>query len=191
VGPTLTEGLRALDESPWRVPVVLAAFVIGSIFVVPILALIGATVLVLGPTLGFVCSAVGMLLAASTTFGMGRIVGRDPLRKWLGTRLDAVEKHFENRSIIGIALIRKVPIAPFTIVNMLIGAIGLRYRDFIIGTALGMLPGIAAFAFVSDRALHAWRDPTPQNVAITAGAVVLWISIVLLIQMLFNRRKKA
>jgi phosphatidylserine/phosphatidylglycerophosphate/cardiolipin synthase-like enzyme/uncharacterized membrane protein YdjX (TVP38/TMEM64 family) len=191
VGPSLTEGLRALDESPWRVPLVLAAFVVGSIFVVPILALIGATVFVLGPTLGFVCSAIGMLLAASTTFGMGRFVGREPLRRWLGTRLDAVEKRFEKRGIIAIALIRKVPIAPFSIVNMLIGAIGVRYRDFIIGTALGMIPGIAAFAFVSDRALHAWRDPTPQNVAITAGAIVLWISIVLLVQMLFNRRNES
>jgi len=189
VGPSLTEALRALDESPWRIPLVLAAFVIGSIFVVPILALIGATVLVLGPTLGFVCSAVGMLLAASTTFGMGRLIGREPLRRWLGTRLDTVEKHFANSGIIAIALIRKVPIAPFTIVNMLIGAIGIRYRDFIIGTALGMIPGIAAFAFVSDRAVHAWRDPTPQNVAITVGAVVLWISIVLLVQRLFNRSK--
>ena len=49
---------------------------------------------------------------------------------------------------------------------MLIGALGIRYRDFILGTALGMLPGIAAFAFVSERAIDAWREPTPQNVAL-------------------------
>jgi uncharacterized membrane protein YdjX (TVP38/TMEM64 family) len=190
IGPSLVEGLRGLGESPWRIPVVLATFVIGSLLVVPILAMIGATVLVLGPVLGFVCSAVGVLLAASTTFGVGRLVGREPLRKWLGTRLDTVEKQFANRGIVAIALIRKVPVAPFTIVNMLIGAIGVRYRDFIIGTALGMIPGIAAFAFVSDRAVRAWREPTTQNVIVTVAAVLAWIGIVLLVQKVFNRHTK-
>jgi uncharacterized membrane protein YdjX (TVP38/TMEM64 family) len=80
-----------------------------------------------------------------------------------------------------------VPVAPFTIVNMLIGAIGVRYRDFIIGTALGMIPGIAAFAFVSDRLFHAWREPTIQNVALTAAAALLWLGVVLLVQRIFNR----
>ena len=190
VGPSLVDGLRALGESPWRIPVVLAAFVIGSLMVVPILAMIGATVLALGPVLGFVCSALGVLLAASTTFGVGRLVGREPLRKWLGTRLDMVEKQFANRGIVAIALIRKVPIAPFTIVNMLIGAVGIRYRDFIIGTALGMIPGIAAFAFVSDRAVRAWREPTTENVVVTVAAVLAWIGIVLLVQRVFNRHTK-
>jgi phosphatidylserine/phosphatidylglycerophosphate/cardiolipin synthase-like enzyme/uncharacterized membrane protein YdjX (TVP38/TMEM64 family) len=190
LGAALVDGLESLGASPWRVPIILAAFVVGSIVVVPILAMIGATVLVLGPVLGFACSAVGVLLAASATFGIGRVVGREPLRRWLGERLDKLERQFTDRGIVAIALIRKVPVAPFTIVNMLIGAIGVRYRDFIVGTALGMIPGIAAFAFVSDRFLHAWRDPTPQNVALTVTAMLLWIGIVLLVQRVFNRHAK-
>jgi uncharacterized membrane protein YdjX (TVP38/TMEM64 family) len=142
---------------------------------------------VLGPALGFACSAVGVLLAASATFGIGRLVGREPLRRWLGERVERLEKRFTNHGIVAIALLRKVPVAPFTIVNVLIGAIGVRYRDFIVGTALGMIPGIAAFAFVSDRVFQAWREPTIQNVALTAAAAVLWIGIVLLVQSLFNR----
>ena len=58
----------------------------------PILALIGATVVTLGPVLGFVCSAVGTMLAASATFGVGRLIGRKPLKRWLGTKLDALEQ---------------------------------------------------------------------------------------------------
>jgi uncharacterized membrane protein YdjX (TVP38/TMEM64 family) len=150
--------------------------------------MIGATVLVLGPVLGFACAAVGVLLAATATFGIGRFLGREPLRRWLGERLEKLEKRITDRGIVAIALIRKVPVAPFTIVNMLVGAIGVRYRDFIIGTALGMIPGIAAFAFVSDRVVNAWREPTIQNVALTAVAAVLWIGVVLLVQRIFNRR---
>jgi uncharacterized membrane protein YdjX (TVP38/TMEM64 family) len=180
-------GIEALAANPWRVPIVLAAFVLGSVVAVPILALIGATVVALGPVLGFVCSAAGVLLAASTTFGVGRLIGRQPLRRWLGAKFETLERRFATRGVIAVALIRKVPVAPFTVVNMLIGAVGVRYRDFIIGTALGMLPGIAAFAFVSDRVVDAWRDPTANNVALIAGAILAWILVVIGVQRALNR----
>jgi uncharacterized membrane protein YdjX (TVP38/TMEM64 family) len=180
--------IESLAGSPWRVPLVLVVFVLASIVSVPILALIGATVVTLGPVLGFICSAVGTMLAASATFSVGRLVGREPLKRWLGKKLDALEERISKRGIIAIALIRKVPIAPFTFVNMGLGAAGIRYRDFMIGTALGMLPGIAAFSFVSETALEAWREPTPGNLALIAGAIAIWLSVVFGIQWILNRR---
>ncbi len=181
-------GIEGLSGNPWRVPLVLAAFVVASVAAVPILALIGATVAALGPLLGFVCSAVGTLLAASATFGIGRLIGKRPLRRWLGARLDALEKRIATRGVIAIALVRKVPIAPFTFVNMAIGALGIRFRDFIFGTALGMLPGIAVFSFVSERVIDAWREPTARNMALIAGAIVLWLAVVFGIQRVLNRQ---
>jgi uncharacterized membrane protein YdjX (TVP38/TMEM64 family) len=184
----VVSGIEGLAGSPWRVPLVLAAFVMASVVAVPILALIGATVVALGPVLGFACSAVGTLLAASATFGMGRLIGRQPLHRWFGAKLEALERRIAKRGVVAIALIRKVPVAPFTFVNMLIGALGIRYRDFIFGTALGMLPGIAAFAFVSERVIDAWREPTARNLGLIAAAVVLWLAVVLGVQHWLNRR---
>ena len=181
-------GIESLAGNPWRVPLVLAAFVVASVVAVPILALIGATVVTLGPVLGFVCSAVGTLLAASATFGIGRVLGRKPLHRWLGKRLDALERRMAKRGVIAISLIRKVPVAPFTLVNMVLGALGIRFRDFFLGTALGMLPGIAAFALLSESVIDAWREPTPQNIALIAAAIVLWLSVVFGIQWALNRR---
>jgi phosphatidylserine/phosphatidylglycerophosphate/cardiolipin synthase-like enzyme/uncharacterized membrane protein YdjX (TVP38/TMEM64 family) len=181
-------GIESLAGNPWRVPLVLLVFVVASVVSVPILALIGATVVTLGPVLGFACSAVGTMLAASATFGVGRWIGRKPLQRWLGPRVDALERRVAKRGVIAIALIRKVPVAPFTVVNMLIGALGIRYRDFILGTALGMLPGIAAFAFVSETAIEAWREPTVANIALIATAIAIWLTVVFGIQWALNRR---
>jgi uncharacterized membrane protein YdjX (TVP38/TMEM64 family) len=186
----VSTGIESLRGSPWRVPLVLIAFVLGSIVSFPILVMIGATVVALGPLLGFACAAVGALLAATATFQIGRLIGRKPLRRWLGHKAQVLERQLAGRGIVTVALIRKVPVAPFTIVNMLIGASGLPYREFIAGTAIGMLPGIAAFALVGDRAVDVWRNPTPVNVTLVVVAVVVWIGVVLGIQRLMNRYAK-
>jgi uncharacterized membrane protein YdjX (TVP38/TMEM64 family) len=182
--------IESLRGSPWRVPLVLLLFVAGSIVSFPILVMIGATVIALGPVVGFLCAGVGSLLAATATFAIGRSIGRRPLRRWLGRKAQLIERQLEGRGIVAVALIRKVPVAPFTLVNMLLGASGLSYREFIAGTAIGMLPGIAAFAFVGDRALSVWRHPTPLNVTLVVVAVAVWIGVVLGLQRLMNRYVK-
>ena len=70
---------------------------------------------------------------------------------------------------------------------MAIGALGIRFRDFILGTALGMLPGIAAFSFVSETVIAAWREPTPRNLAVIAAAIAVWFGVVYGVQRLLNR----
>lgn len=190
LGSRLVAGIEALGKSPWGIPLVIAAFVIGSLVAVPILAMIGATVFALGPVLGFICSAVGVMLAASATFATGRLIGRNPLRRLLGRRFDEIERRFTDRGVVAVAVIRKVPFAPFTVVNMLIGAFGIAYFDFLVGTALGMLPGIAAFAFVSDRALEAWREPTVANIALIGTALLVWLAIVFGVQRVLNRHSR-
>jgi uncharacterized membrane protein YdjX (TVP38/TMEM64 family) len=98
-----------------------------------------------------------------------------------------LERELEGRGIVAVALIRKIPIAPFTIVNMLIGSSSVPYREFIVGTMLGMLPGIAAFALVGERIVGLFRDPTPLNIALVAGAIALWAGVVIGLQRLMNR----
>jgi uncharacterized membrane protein YdjX (TVP38/TMEM64 family) len=184
----LRGAIESLRDSPYRVPLALLAFVAGSIVSFPILVLIGATVVALGPVQGFFVAATGALLAATVTFGMGHMIGRHALHRWFGKRAELLERKLEGRGIIAVALIRKVPIAPFTIVNLLIGASGgVSYREFIVGTAIGMLPGIAMFALVGDRAAQLWRDPTPLNIVLIGAAVAAWIGVVLGTQRLANR----
>ncbi len=194
VGPVLVErttsAAEALRGSPWGVPLVLLAFALGSMVSFPILVLIGATVFALGPWLGFVCATVGTWLAATVTFWLGRTLGRRPLRRWLGRRAQLLERRLERRGIIAVALIRKVPVMPFTLVNMLIGASGVPYRDFTLGTAIGMWPEIAAIAIVGGRATELWTHPTAANVGLAIVAVVVWIAVVVGLQRVMNRRAR-
>ena len=96
IAQRVVASIEGLAGNPWRVPLVLAAFVVGSVVAVPILALIGATVVALGPLLGFACSAAGTLLAASATFGVGRLIGREaaaPLARHQARRAREAHRH--------------------------------------------------------------------------------------------------
>jgi uncharacterized membrane protein YdjX (TVP38/TMEM64 family) len=76
--------------------------------------------------------------------------------------------------MIAIAAIRLLPIAPFSVVNAVAGASHIRLRDFMIGTAMGMAPGIAATVIFVDRVAAAVTDPsvtTYAAAALLAGAL--------------------
>jgi uncharacterized membrane protein YdjX (TVP38/TMEM64 family) len=66
-----------------------------------------------------------------------------------------------------------IPIAPFTIVNLVAGASGVRLGDFLLGTLIGMAPGIVFICLSVDRARAAISgDPVfdPWIVALIAAA---------------------
>jgi phospholipase D1/2 len=77
-----------------------------------------------------------------------------------------------------VAIVRNLPVAPFTIVNLVAGASRIRFRDYVAGTALGMAPGILAISVFADRLIHTVKDPEWGNIALTVGlAIVLGIGI--------------
>lgn len=179
--------IEALRGSVWTIPLVVAAMVVGCLVCFPITVMVGAVILTLGPSTGFVCAALGTLAGAAVNWGMGRLMGRNTVRKLLGTKLDRVERQLARRGVITVAVLRKLPIAPFTIVNMAMGASGISLRDFLVGTSLGMLPGIAAFAIVGDRLVQVWKAPTLGNVTLVVSAVAVWVGVVLAMQWYLNR----
>ncbi len=190
VGSLVTEGVARLRGSAWTVPLLLALFVAASVAAVPVTAVIGATVIALGPLEGFLWASAGSLGGASVAYFLGYRLGRGPLRKLVGRALRRVDRHLAGRDVVTVVLLRTVPVAPFTVVNYVLGASRIGYRNYVLGTALGMLPGIAAIALFGDRLVKFWQNPRPLDAALLVGAAALWIGAVLGTQWLVNRLAK-
>jgi phospholipase D1/2 len=90
-----------------------------------------------------------------------------------------------------VAALRMVPVAPFTVVNMAMGAAGVTQRTFMIGTFIGMLPGTFVLTMLGDRLREAWRDPHAVNVALVALVIILWIGLAFALQHLVARLRKS
>lgn len=70
------------------------------------------------------------------------------------------------------AVVRTLPIAPFTIVNLVAGASQIRFTDYVLGTLLGMAPGILAVTIFTDRLLAFLKHPDLVNILAMVGALI-------------------
>jgi phosphatidylserine/phosphatidylglycerophosphate/cardiolipin synthase-like enzyme/uncharacterized membrane protein YdjX (TVP38/TMEM64 family) len=179
--------LNALSASPWAGPLVLLTFVIGSLIVFPVTALIAATAIALGPWTGFAWALLGSLLAASATYGIGWLIGPRRLEHMFGAWIKKLIKRLRHGGIVSVMIVRNIPIAPFSLVNVVAGATAMRFRDFLLGTALGMGPGIAMLTVLADRMREMWETPSAANFVWLTVAVGLWLCVAAGLQILSNR----
>ena len=86
------------------------------------------------------------------------------------------------------AFVRMLPIAPFSVVNVVAGASHIRWSDFLLGTIIGLLPGITTLTFFVDRAIAAIRDPGAGTFALLAVAVAILVALVWVLRRKLRRK---
>lgn len=161
-------------EGDWRLTAaVLGVYVVGGLVMFPVLALIAGTGLLYGPVAGLAVAMAGSLLGAVTGYVAGAVLGRDALRRLAGGRLDRVSRQLARRGVLAMTIVRLLPVAPFTLINLAAGASHIRFRDFVAGTVLGMAPGIVAITLFSGQLGQLMRAPSAANAAILAGLLLL------------------
>jgi uncharacterized membrane protein YdjX (TVP38/TMEM64 family) len=168
----------------WAGPV-LYAVLYGGLSLTPVPASvlsIGGGVL-FGLALGLPVVMAGAVTGALLGFGLARRLGRDGVerlqdRAGVGAdRLARLDALLRRRGLLAIIAVRLVPIVPFAVLNMTCGLTALRFRDYALGSAAGMLP--AATAFVAVGAYGADPGSLPFLVAAAGLAVVLVTGAVL------------
>lgn len=192
---TLRLSIEALNGNPLAPLIVIAIFVLGGLILFPVILLIAATAAALGPWLGFGSAVVGVLASASLVFSIGWLLGKRPLQAVLGPRLEAIQQKIVGNGIVAVALVRMLPVAPFSLVNLVAGAGGIRFFDFIAGTVLGMAPGLIAMSAFGGQIADVLEEPTWWGVGILAASLLLWLGFSFAAQFVvtwfMNRRKRA
>jgi phospholipase D1/2 len=168
---SLLEGVTSLRNSPAAPLAVLAVFIIGGLVMFPVTLLILATAVAFEPLAGFSYALLGSLASAMTTFALGRFLGQEKVSQITGPRLKKIHRQLIRRGMLTMIVIRYLPVAPFTIVNLIAGAARIRVIDFFFGTAFGMAPGILAINVFERSLTRAIRAPEPQNLLLLGGVV--------------------
>jgi len=164
-----------LRQSPARHFYLLGAYVIGSILLVPITAMILVTAIIFGPVMGSLYSIVGSLVGAAVTYAIGRFLGQDFVRKIAGAKWRRLEQKIRQTGIVAVTTLRLLPIAPFTVVNIISGAFKVPLRDYILGSLLGLLPGILITNLFAHQFTSAIRDPGIGAFLVLAALIIITI----------------
>ncbi len=154
--------------------IVIGIFLLVGLLLLPVTPAVVLAVGVFPPLFGFFYALFCVSFLAAVAFGVGRLAGRGQLQRLAGSRVHRVSQRLGNAGVLAITMARMVPVAHFTIISLTAGASHIRFRDFLIGTALGMAPGVAVIALVFDQATAAARHPREaQLAALVLGSVGL------------------
>lgn len=186
----LAEALATMRDEWWVYPLILGAYLVGALLLFPVTALVAVTGLVLGPWKGFVVAVVGSLASGWIGFRIGAWTGGHLFERLSRRAYRVVSRTLRDHGVLAVAALRMVPLAPYTVVNIAMGATGITDGAFLGGTFLGLLPGILVLTMVGDRLREAWRDPDPANLALFGLFAVLWLGLAWALQRLVSVLRK-
>jgi uncharacterized membrane protein YdjX (TVP38/TMEM64 family) len=167
----LLQQLRGLGATLLIYPAILGAFVLGGLVAFPVTMLIGVTALILPPVESLATALAGAMANASVTYAAGALLGRNGIRQLAGRRLNRISRRLAKRGVLSIIVVRIIPVAPFSVINVVAGASHIRFKDYFWGTFLGMAPGVCAITLFTDRLIKAITRPGVINILVLFGAI--------------------
>ncbi|SEL68780.1 TVP38/TMEM64 family protein [Halomonas daqiaonensis] len=187
----LVQGSLAWRDAPWAVLVVMAVYAGASLVMFPLSLLVALTGLLFGPWWGFAHALAGTLTASMLTWWVGRRLGREALIRHGGKHLRGLSRYLAGRGIRTMTLINLLPLAPFTLTNMMAGAFHLRFRDYMIGSLLGIAPGLAGVTLLGSQLGQLATAESRGELLWAAGGLLAGISLLAGLKHWADRRRRA
>lgn len=165
-GSPVRDLLRALladvRDPRWGVLYVLVAYAVGTLVFAPITAMFVATCLAVDTLHGLVYCLLGGQLSASLAYLSGRLLGARWIHRFSHRGLDRLRSLIARKPVRAVLIARFLPVGNFTMINLALGGLRVRYAAFLLGNLLGMTPGLLAitvFKELLEQALHApdWK----------------------------------
>lgn len=184
----LARQFDALQDETWAPFAFAAAFPLLGLVVFPVTALSALVAFLFPPQIAIAVSFSGIMMSAALLHWLGTRFEKT-VRRSLGPALTRVEEALSDHGIVTIAAIRMIPLAPFTFVNLIAGALGVPFRDYMLGSALGLMPGMILLAFFGRQARQFWHHPSVSGVLIGIGFAILWLGVTFGLQRWATRRR--
>lgn len=181
---------QSIEAYPLAPVMIIGAFALSSLLALPVTLLIMATAVTFGPWLGSFYALSGSLVGAWLGFWIGHLLGRRSIQKLAGSSVARLSKRLASRGILAVITVRIVPVAPFTVINLVAGASHIRLRDFSWGTLLGMLPGIAAMTIFADSLVAVIKNPQPGKIGVFVLVLTVIVVLTTLLQRYFRRTER-
>jgi uncharacterized membrane protein YdjX (TVP38/TMEM64 family) len=164
---------KQLLAMPMGSVLVLGGYVLACLMAAPVALLVTAGALIFGPWPGMAYALCGMVCGATVTYLIGRFLGAQAMDHWSNTgKLKGLASLVERRGFWAVVFVRAFPVGPFVLINLSCGALRVRPRDYVLGTALGLLPGTVIISLFTEQLTHWLSAATAADWGWVAGGVI-------------------
>jgi uncharacterized membrane protein YdjX (TVP38/TMEM64 family) len=185
---TIEEYIDTIGHLWWTPVIVPVTYLLAHAFLFPNTILNTAVILTIGGWRGWLYAIGASLFSSTVYFLIGKRFGAVGIHALEGRRVERVRRTLKRGGFGAVALVRLAPVAPYTVVNTLAGAIELRYVDFLVGTFLAHLPGTLALAVFGEQLTAALRRPSVATIAAAIALAVAGLAVLLLMRRYAHRR---
>jgi uncharacterized membrane protein YdjX (TVP38/TMEM64 family) len=182
--------LEQLREHWWGPVAFIVIYGIGCVFAIPgsLLTLIGGAIF--GVMWGTVYNIFASNLGATLAFFMARYFGRDFIASFMKGRIESFDEKVASHGFRFIFTLRLIPLIPFNALNFGAGLSRIAYRDYVLGSVLGMLPGTFIYTYFADALLKGVTEAKKEawiNLIIASSLLI----VISLAPTLYKRLKKS
>ena len=158
--------------------VIFLLLLFASLLMVPITLLAVVAGILFDSLSAFIYIFGAAISASALGFISGRLLGKGLIKQFGLQRIEKLSKRLAERGTVAVSLLRLVPIAPFAVFNFVAGASHLRFRQFLLGSIIGLAPGLGGITFFSNTLWAAITNPSWQTMtlAILTGGLLLFIA---------------
>ena len=147
---------RWLQAQPFASVGLVGLFALLASVAFPLVPLAVIFSLLLPPWQTFLCTMVGSMLSAVITYGVPYLWAQRGERGWAARLADRasfrkLQGVLEKEGFWPIVVFRLIPIAPFWIENVFMGAMGIKFWHYMLATFLSLLPGFVLISFLEDQ----------------------------------------
>jgi len=179
------EHLRGLWYGP---AAFILVFALGCVFAVPASIFIVAAGFIWGWVYGAVYSIIGAMIGAVASFYVGRFIGAGVLDRF-GRLGKMVAKQVDHAGFRSLLVLRYIPGIPFAALNYGAGVAGVRFRDFLPSTIIGITPAMFVFTYCADALFNGsmTQGDVFKRLALVCGLMLTIVLLPVLVKRLTRR----
>lgn len=140
----------------WAPIIYILLYVVATVLILPSTALNLTGGAIFGPVLGTIWTSLAAIIAAIVSFTFTRTIGREAVAKRLAGKWQAMDAEVRRAGLFYMFAIRLVAVMPYGLVNFTAGLTSVSFKDYVIGTSLGTVPGVLPFVLLGSYGLKAF-----------------------------------